>query len=180
MPDPAQRRPAWLDGLAPDGVVLHATMVRTTDGLYLTGIAGFGALFVILTFLRNGNLLVAGAIGAAAVVIGAVGLKSVREGVRRMPVLAYDAGGLYLPGAGLIRWADIRHFRLLRTRRSVNVALELEPARRARLSTLTRLQARMGQGDMTIAGAILPVSVKGLLDALDPHYHGATGRHVPH
>jgi hypothetical protein len=178
MPDPTRRQPAWLDGLAPGGEVLRATSRGTTDGLYFMGIAAFGALFVILTLLRNGNLLIAAVFGAAALWIGATGLKSLRQGLGGLPVLAYDSAGLYVPGTGCIRWADIRRIRLSQVRRSIRIALDLEPSRRARLSLSARLRAVIGQGDVTIAGGILPVSIKNLLDAIDPYYHAGTGRHV--
>jgi hypothetical protein len=179
MPDPARRQPAWLDGLAPGGEVLRATSLGTTGGLYLMGIAGFGALFVILTLLRNGNLLIAAVFGAAALLIGAIGLNQLRQGLGGLPVLAYDSVGLYVPGAGRIEWADVKRIRPYRARRSVAIALDLEPSRRARLSIPVRLRALLGQGDVTIAGGMLPVSIKALLDAIDPYYHAATGRHVP-
>jgi hypothetical protein len=178
MPDPTRRQPAWLDGLAPGGEVLRATSRGTTDGLYFMGIAAFGALFVILTLLRNGNLLIAAVSGAAALWIGATGLKSLRQSLSGLPVLAYDSAGLYVPGTGCIRWADIRRIRLSQVRRSIRIALDLEPSRRARLSLSARLRAVIGQGDVTIAGGILPVSIKNVLDAIDPYYHAVTGRHV--
>jgi hypothetical protein len=179
MPDPAPRPPSWLDGLAPGGAVLRATSVPTTDGFYFIGIAGFGTLFVLLTILRNGNLLIAAAFGLAAVWFGVTGGLSVRQGMGHRPVLAYDAAGLYVPGAGCIRWADIRNIRLQRARRSFTIALDLEPGRLAQLSLPARLYARLGRGDVRIAGAILPVSTKDLLDAIAPRYRAATGRRVP-
>jgi hypothetical protein len=178
MPDPARRQPAWLDGLAPDGVVLRATSLGTARGLYFMGIAAFGALFVILTLLRNGNLLIAAVFGAAALWIGATGLKMLRQGLGGLPILAYDSAGLYVPGPGCIRWADIRRIRLHQVRRSFTIALDLEQPRRARLSLPARLRAEIGHGDVSIAGGTLPVSIKNLLDAIDPYYHAATGRHV--
>jgi hypothetical protein len=179
MPDPAPRQPAWLDGLAPDGAVLRATSIGTTDGLYSIGIAGFGVLFVLLTILRNGNLAIAAAFGIGALWFGVTGGLSVRQGMGHGPVLAYDAVGLYVPGAGCIRWTDVRQIRLYRGRRSFTITLELEPARRAQLGLRTRLSGRLGRGDVRIAGAILPVSTKSLLDAIDPLYRAATGRRVP-
>jgi hypothetical protein len=178
MSDPAPRQPAWLDGLAPGGAVLHASPVATTDGLYFMGIAAFGALFVLLTVLRNGNLLIAAVFGAAALWVGATGLKTLRQGLGGLPVLAYDAAGLYLPGTGCIRWTDISRFRPYQARRSIAIALDLDPARVARLSLPARLRARVGRGDLTIGGRILPVSIKSLLDAINPHYRAATGRRI--
>jgi len=179
MPDPAPRQPAWLDGLAPGGEVLRAASFGTTNGLYFVGIAAFGALFVILTLLRNGNPLIAAVVGAAALWIGAIGLRSLRQGLGGLPVLAYDSAGLYVPGTGCIRWADIRRIRLYQSWTSITIALDLEPSRRARLSLPARLRARIVRGDVTIAGGSLPVSIKSLLDAIDPYYHAATRRHVP-
>lgn len=179
MPDPAPRQPGWLDGLAPGGAVLRATSVGTTDGIYFIGIAGFGTLAVFLTLLRNGNSLIAAGFGAAALWFGVVGALSVRRGMGHLPVLAYDAAGLYVPGAGCIRWTDVRDIRLYRARRSFTIALELEPARLAQLSLPARLYSMLGRGDVRIAGAILPISTKGLLDAIGPLYRAATGRRVP-
>jgi hypothetical protein len=179
MTDPAPRQPAWLAGLAPGGQVLRATSAGTTDGLYLLGIAGFGALFVLQTVLRNGNLLIAAAFGAAALWIGASGLRTIRHARGGAPILAYDATGLYVPDAGCVRWTDIRGFRVYPSGRSITIALVLEPSRRARLHPWARLRGWSGRGDVTIGGSMLPVSIKKLLDAIDPHYHAATGRHVP-
>jgi hypothetical protein len=179
MPDPARRPPAWLEGLAPGGEVLRATSLLTFSALYFIGIAGFGVLFLLLTFLRNGNLLIAGLFGAAALGIGAIGVNMLRQGLGHLPVLAYDSAGLYLPSAGCIRWADITRIQLYQGRRSITIAIDLEASRRARLSLPARLRAKTGQGDVTIAAGTLPVSIKNLFDAIDPHYHAATGRHVP-
>jgi hypothetical protein len=178
MPDAAPRQPAWLDGLAPGGDVLRATKAATAGGVYLAGIAGFAAVAVFLTVIRNGNLLVAAGFGVAAVALGVTGLRQMRLGLGRLPILAYDAAGLWVPGAGCIQWADIRRIRPYQGRGSITIAVDLEPSRKARLSVPTRLAALIGQGDVRIAGSFLPVSVKKLFDAIDPHYHRATGRHV--
>ena len=117
--------------------------------------------------------------GVGALGFGVVGGLSVRRGLGHLPVLGYDAVGLYVPGAGCIRWTEVRDIRVHRVRRSFTITLELEPARRARLSLPARLYAKLGRGDVRIAGAILPMSTKRLLDAIGPLYRAATGRHVP-
>ena len=178
MTDPAPRQPAWLAGLAPGGQVLRATRAGTTDGLYFLGLAAFGALLVALTVLRNGNLLIAAGFGVAVLVIGASGLRTIRLARGGAPILAYDSAGLYVPGAGCVRWTDIRGFRVYPAGRTMTIALELEPSRQARLSRWARLRGLSGRGYLTIGGSMLPVSIKKLLEAIDPHYHAATGRHV--
>ncbi|HEX5147612.1 MAG TPA: hypothetical protein VFW02_00935 [Candidatus Limnocylindrales bacterium] len=178
MSDAARRQPAWLDGLAPGGEVLRASKLAATGGVYLLGIAGFAALAVFLSVIRNGNLLIAAGFGVAALVLGVMGIRQVRLGLGSFPILAYDATGLYLPGAGCVRWADIRRIRPYQGRSSIMIAVDLEPSRKARLSVPARLAAMTAQGDLRIAGNLLPVSVKKLLDAIDPHYHRATRRHV--
>jgi hypothetical protein len=178
MSDATRRQPAWLDGLEPGGDVLRAPKAATTGGIYLAGIAGFAALAVFLSVIRNGNLLVAAGFGVAAVVLGLMGLRQVRVALGSLPIVAYDAAGLYVPGAGCIRWADIRRIRPHQGRGAITIAIDLEPSRKVRLSVPTRLAGLVGQGDVRISGSFLPVSVKKVLDAIDHHYHRATGRHV--